>query len=300
MDIRKLFFWSSSDLNVAWVTLLFVFAGCSKESAKNSDATIPTIAQTICDFEQDEAGMKSAGWVKVFEDNFESDLSQWNVWTGGAYNEELQHYQASNLEVSEGTLLIKAKKETVSGNTTPQEPIQKSFDFTSGRIECKTNISANSNAPRVRIAARIKLPVGKGLWPAFWSYGDPWPTQGEIDFLEARGNEPSKYQTNYFFGTSTNNNLVKGAEHVIETDANLTTCYHVYELIWEESKLTSILDGTIVEVKTSGGYIQQLFGKQQRVTLNVAVGGWFFNNLDPSTIEEGTMMVDWVRVYTSN
>jgi beta-glucanase (GH16 family) len=300
MDIWKLLLRYVSGLNCISVALLLVFVSCSKESAKNSDALIPSIAPAICDYEQNEAEMEAAGWLKVFEDNFESDLSQWNVWTGGAYNEELQHYQASNLEVSVGKLLINAKKESVTGNTTPQDQTKKSFDFTSGRIESKTNISANPNAPKVRIAARIKLPSGKGLWPAFWSYGDPWPTQGEIDFLEARGSEPTKYQTNYFFGTSTNNNLVKGAEHVIETDANLTTCYHVYELIWEESKLTSILDGTVVEVKTSGGFIPQLFGKQQRVTLNVAVGGWFFNNLDPSTIEEGTMMVDWVRVYTSN
>jgi hypothetical protein len=70
-------------------------------------------------------------------------------------------------------------------------------------------------------------------------------------------------------------------------------------MIWEESKLTSILDGTIVEVKTSGGYIPQMFGKQQRITLNLAVGGLFFSNLDPKKIETGTMQVDWVKVFTT-
>jgi beta-glucanase (GH16 family) len=244
--------------------------------------------------------LTTAGWLKVFEDNFDSDLSKWSIWTGGAFNNELQHYQASNVELDGGILFIRAKKETVTGNTTPFDQTQKTFQFTSGRIESETNVSANSSSPKVRIVARIKLPAGNGLWPAFWTYGDPWPTQGEIDIIEARGQERKKYQTNYFYGTSADNNLVQGAEGFIETNEDLTACFHVYEMIWEQSKLTSILDGTVVEIKTSGGYIPQLFGKQQRITFNLAVGGWFFNNLNPATIETGTMQVDWVKVFTSN
>lgn len=285
---------------VGIVLVVLMFAGCAKDASKVTEPVIPGIATAVCDFQQSETELIGEGWTKVFEDNFATDLSKWNIWTGGAFNEELQHYQSSNLELTDGVLLIHAKRESASGHTTPFDATEKSFDFTSGRIECKSNISANSITPKVRIAARIKLPKGNGLWPAFWSYGDQWPTQGEIDFLEARGNELTKYQTNYFFGTSSNSNLVKGAEWVIQTDGDLTACFHVYELIWEQSKLTSLLDGKVVEVKTSGGYIPQLFGKQQRVTLNVAVGGWFFNNLNPTTIEDGTMAVDWVKVFTSN
>lgn len=286
--------------------LLSVFINCDKTDKNiNSIPTpdpgnIPDIAPVTCDFELNEAMLTSAGWIKVFEDNFDSDLSKWDVWTGGAFNNELQYYQASNIELEGGILSILAKKETVSGNTTPFDQTQKTFQFTSGRIECKTNVSANSSSPKVRILARIKLPAGNGLWPAFWCYGDPWPTQGEIDIIEARGQEPKKYQTNYFYGTSTDKNLVQGAEGFIEASEDLTACFHVYEMIWEQSKLTSILDGTVVEVKTSGGFIPQLFGKQERITINLAVGGWFFNNLDPATIQTGTMQVDWVKVFTSN
>jgi hypothetical protein len=71
-------------------------------------------------------------------------------------------------------------------------------------------------------------------------------------------------------------------------------------MIWEKDKLTSLLDGTIVEIKTTGNYIPQLFGKEQRITLNLAVGGLFFQNLDPATIEPGEFQIDWVKVFTSN
>jgi beta-glucanase (GH16 family) len=261
---------------------------------------LPRIAPAICNFDLDEASLTSAGWTKVFEDNFTTDLSKWNVWTGGAFNNELQHYQTSNLQLVNGALVITAKKETVTGSTNPWDATPKTFQYTSGRIECKTNVSASPSTPKVRMIARIRLAPGYGMWPAFWSYGDPWPTQGEIDIVEARGNTPTQYQNNYFYGTTAGTNLVRGATKVITADQDLTQCYHVYELIWEQSQLTSIIDGTVMEIKTSGGYIPELFGKQERITLNLAVGGDFFSRLEPAKIQTGSLYVDWVKVFTSN
>lgn len=261
-------------------------------------------APAVCDYTFNEQTLLDAGWTKTFEDNFDTDLSKWNTWTGGAFNNELQFYQAGNLHVENGYLAITARKETVKGPITPFDRKQKTFPYTSGRIECKTTVSANSQTPKVRMVARIKLPAGYGMWGAYWSYGDPWPTQGEIDMVEARGQEPTQYQTNYFYGKVRNRNQVTNGEGFITTydtqDAtkNLTNCYHVYEMIWEQNTLTSYLDGQQIEVK-SGGYIPSLFGKTERITLNLAVGGDFFSNLDPAQITPGTMYVDYVKVFTS-
>jgi beta-glucanase (GH16 family) len=285
-----------------------LFSSCTQDASLNEQprtvtaarpTPTPTTAPTVCDYTLDEAALTAAGWTKSFEDDFTSDLSKWNIWTGGAFNNELQYYQAGNLQVSNGNLVITTKKETVTGATTPFDATPKTFDYTSGRVECKTNVSANATTPKVRMSARIKLPSGYGMWPAFWSYGDPWPTQGEIDFVEARGQEPTKYQTNYFYGKTANRNVVRNAVGYITADADLTQCYHVYEMVWEQDKLTSYLDGKVVEVKTSGGYIPSLFGKTERITLNVAVGGNFFTNFNPALIQTGTMYVDWVKVFTS-
>ena len=268
-------------------------------AAAQRPSSTTTTAHAICDYNLDETALTAAGWTKVFDDDFTGTLSNWNVWTGGAYNNELQYYQAANLQLVNGVLQVTAKKETVTGATTPSDPTLKTFAYTSGRIECKTNISANAITPKVRMIARIKLPAGYGMWPAFWSYGDPWPTQGEIDYLETRGQEPTKYQTNYFYGKTANRNLVRNAVGYITTDADLTACYHVYEMEWTQNALTSYLDGQLVETKTSGGYISSLFGKTERITLNLAVGGNFFTNLDPAQIQTGTMYIDWVKVFTS-
>ncbi|HEX6169815.1 MAG TPA: glycoside hydrolase family 16 protein [Chitinophagaceae bacterium] len=260
-------------------------------------APSPTI-HGVCDYDINETAILGAGWGKTFDESFSTNLNNWNTWYGGAFNNELQLYQASNLAVANGNLVISARKETVAGPTTPFDATPKTFNYTSGRIESKTNFSASSSSPIVRMMARIKLPAGYGMWPAFWSYGDPWPTQGEIDILEARGQEDMKYQTNYFYGRNANRNLVRGAEGYVTTDVSLQTCYHVYEMIWSQNELKFYFDGVLVKTN-SGSYVPSLFGKTERITLNLAVGGLFFSNLNPALIQTGTMYVDWVKVFTT-
>ena len=94
-------------------------------------------------------------------------------------------------------------------------------------------------------------------------------------------------------------NLVRGAEGYVTTDVSLQSCYHIYEVIWSQNSLQFYFDGQLVKTNT-GSYVSSLFGKQERITLNLAVGGLFFSNLDPSQIQTGTMYVDWVKVYQSN
>ncbi|GAA4398257.1 glycoside hydrolase family 16 protein [Nibrella viscosa] len=250
----------------------------------------------------------TTGWTLAFEDEFTQNpadaSSQWGAWSSGAYNNELQLYTTApkNLSVAGGILYIRAVKEAtpVTGKTNPSNTASKSFNFTSGRIETKTLFAPNATQGQIRMMARIKLPSGYGMWPAFWSYGDPWPTKGEIDILEARGNEDKVYHTNYFYGRQVNVNLVRNAEAHIYTSASLQSCWHIYELVWTKDALTFYLDGQQVDKKT-GGYVADLFGKEEKVTLNLAVGGDYFGNPPASSIaNEGIMEIDWVRVYTKN
>jgi beta-glucanase (GH16 family) len=249
-----------------------------------------------CDYERADASLTSGGWTRVFDEPFSGNLSQWSIWTGGAFNNELQHYQASNLQIANGILSITARRETVVGATTPFNPALSAFDYTSGRIESVTHFSGTQKKPDVRMAARLKLPAGYGMWPAFWSYGDPWPTQGEIDIVEARGQSPYEFNTAYWYGRRSGVNQVQNSAVTIQTGTSLTDCWHVYEVIWGKDNLTYLLDGQVVDVK-SGGMISSMFRKQQRVTLNLAVGGSFFPNLNPSLIQPGVLQVDWVKVY---
>ena len=280
-----------------------LLTACSVDPARTLAPSVvsaplsPAFSAGVCDYDRTDASLTSSGWTRVFDEPFSSNLTQWTTWTGGAFNNELQHYQASNLQVANGILSITARRETVVGATTPFNPALSSFDYTSGRIETITHFSGTQKKPDVRMAARLKLPAGYGMWPAFWSYGDPWPTQGEIDIVEARGQLPAEYSTAYWYGRRAGVNQVQNSAVTIQTGTSLTDCWHVYEVIWSKDVLTFMLDGQVVDVK-SGGMIPSMFRKQQRVTLNLAVGGNFFPNLDPSIIQPGTLLADWVKVFT--
>ncbi|ADB36214.1 glycoside hydrolase family 16 protein [Spirosoma linguale] len=298
-----------------------VSIGSSANARKAAVATVDnTVSVTsICGYDYTaatESSLTAAGWRKTFEDNFNVSPTNpantnWNVWVGGSFNTELQMYTASptNLTVTQdpdntanSLLQIKAIKEQVTGPKYRQDvdATPKNFDFTSARIESKPMFTPNGPNGQVRMVARIKLPSGYGMWPAFWSYGDNWPTNGEIDILEARGNEPNKYQTNYIYGTQADQNLAGNVGTFLTTSTSLTDCWHVYELIWTRKALTFVLDGQVVDTKT-GGYVSNLAGKLEKLTLNQAVGGDFFYAPTASQIPlnagEGIMQVDWVRVY---
>jgi beta-glucanase (GH16 family) len=271
---------------------LFAISSCKKKNV----STDPKEKIDTCNYDMEASVLTSNGWATIFEENFDNDFSNWNIWEGGAYNNELQCYKSENMKIENGILSIAAKKENVTGPTTNTNSTNKSFGFTSGRIESKVLYSCNSTTPKIRFAARIKLPTGYGMWPAFWSYGANWPTNGEIDILEAKGSLPFQYATNYFYGTSPGVNLVTNSEKTILSYNSLTECWHVYEVIWEQNKFTFLFDGKIVDEKT-GGYVSNVYNKLQMLTLNLAVGGDYFGNPPASSIETGTMYVDWVRVY---
>ncbi|GAA4470715.1 hypothetical protein GCM10023189_59860 [Nibrella saemangeumensis] len=278
----------------------------SDASARITAAASTTTTQDQCDFNPANYPNPNDGWKLVFSDEFDTgdkpSGEKWTAWKSGAFNNELQLYRPENVSVASDNAIITATREAtaVTGDTHPWDTTPKSFSFTSARIESNAMFTPTRTEGQVRMMARIKLPSGTGMWPAFWSYGDNWPTNGEIDILEARGNadQHQVYHTNYFYGRRANVNLVQNAESHIYTSTSLMSCYHVYELIWTKDFLRFYLDGQLVDEKT-GGYIPNLFGKKQRITLNIAVGGLYFNNLATSDIaNQGIMEVDWVRVYT--
>lgn len=244
------------------------------------------------------------GWSLVFDENFDKDLEKWTIWRGGAYNNELQNYKAENLILKNGHLYIHAKQEFSSGSTNPQDGTNKNFEYTSGRIETKELYTATNNNS-IKMVARIQQPLGEGNWSAFWSYGDPWPTKGEIDIMEYRGGAPNKFQSVYHYGRNTNQ-LQTNADinnFYYQTPAgqkDLASCFYVYELEWSKGRLDIKLDGKLLKSFTEekNAFISEFIDKPEKVVLNLAIGGGFFQNLDKSKIPANSaMIVDWVKVY---
>jgi hypothetical protein len=274
------------NLNVKYIFLMlisfFIVTGCASRDERQEQVNEP--------------------WNLIFEDDFNDDLSFWNVWYGGAFNEEIQLYRPEQLSIDNGILKINVQRENISGPTSIFDSTPKSFEYVSGRIESKelfgpSNIDGNRE---IRFAARIKLPFGHGMWPAFWSYDDPWPTQGEIDILEARGGEPLEYQSNIFYGSTPNINTNQGTERVYEIGQDLTSAYHTYEMIWRSNSIDIIFDDQLLYTyqANNNNNINNLFDKKQKIVLNVAVGGIFFIDQNSNNYaDSSTMEIDWVKVY---
>lgn len=291
---------------------LIAINGCSKSgdgtSKKNPGTTTnninPVTATAVCDFDVSDTALTNHGWTKTFDDEF-NDLSNWNVLTGGQ-NGVLQCNEPANAQIVNGVLQITTKRETVTGPTIAgsSNSSTSSFDFTSALLTSKQAFSANTTTPKVRLVARIKVARGTGVTSLFWTYGNgAWPTSGEIDCMEAQGNNTTTYSTDYKFGTSPNVSLATNSHYFNPTSEDLSACYHVYTMEWTQNSLNSYLDGKLVEVKTStDGYIGNLFGTNQTLSLTAPIGGWFYSSsLTPANVQAGGIMyVDYVKVFTSN
>jgi len=222
----------------------------------------------------------------VWSDEFNGtsvDPTNWTYDTGGGGwgNNELEYYQAANATVSNGNLVITVKKQRVGANayTSARLKTQGLRQFTYGKIE-----------------ARIKLPVVKGLWPAFWMLGSNintvgWPQCGETDIMEHINTDSLIYGTAHWYN---NGNASSGG--------NTTTSpsgYHIYDVEWTPTLLTWHIDGVQYYtldisngVNNTGAFQNPFF-----IILNLAVGGnWPGRTIDTSKLP-ASMYVDYVRVY---
>lgn len=287
----------------ALTVLLLISCGSPNKSPKVEPQAF-TVLPAVEDCGYEAPSELFDGWNLIFEENFDADLSQWNAWESGAFNEELQHYQKGQIFLQDDLLYIKSQRKNVAGKTNPFDTTLKDFEFVSGRLE-----SIETFAPQpiegketVRLSARLRLVEGHGLWPAWWSYNDPWPTRGEIDILEARGNTPMEFQSNFHYGAKINE---------IETEPTfndlrythpekLSDCFHLYELIWSRDKFEILFDGAVVNTYEAETYkfVPNFFNKKHRLALNMAVGGWFFDEVIVKDIpNEAYFVVDWVKVH---
>lgn len=232
-------------------------------------------------------GANSADWQLVWDDEFTDSVgSSWTFETGngssGWGNNELEYYLAENATVENGNLVITAKKESTGG-----------YSYTSARM----NTSGSQSFKYGKIEARIKLPTGTGLWPAFWMLGSNmgsvgWPYSGEIDIMERINTENVVYGTVHWWA-----NL--HASYSGTSTALDMSQYHVYTVEWDASMMKWYVDGVLfheMSILNNVGDTDE-FHKEFYLLLNLAVGGnWPGFTVDDSVLP-AKMYVDYVRVY---
>ncbi len=248
-----------------------------------------------------------AGWTLKWADEFASPTLDATKWTPqisepGHFNNELQSYTASrenafilNRKGNDGVLVIQAlHKGTGNGMG----------NFTSARLITH----GKGDWKYGKIAARLQVPFGQGIWPAFWMLGSninenaggtvSWPQCGEIDIMEKRGGTSAKESENlgtYHFANASN--AWEYHTGTISLANLLSDSFHVYEVEWKANSLVWRLDGTQYHSVDLTPAMYEEFRKNFYVLLNVAVGGSFDNGFDSTATLPQSLFVDWVRVY---
>ena len=175
--------------------------------------------------------------------------------------------------------------------------------YTSARLN-----TANKKTWRYgKIEARIKLPEGNGLWPAFWMLGSnidenggdtPWPETGEIDIIELYGSKSSSVvEANIHYSDKNNNHKMMGAVKYELKTGDFSNSYNNFSLEWNKESINWFVNNEqYASVSIIGPEFTE-FHKDFFILFNVAVGGKYAGRPDESTIFPQKMYVDWVRVY---
>lgn len=237
------------------------------------------------------------GYTLIWSDEFSGDKvdgSAWNFETGngdnGWGNHELEYYTNSpkNVFVSNGNLIIEARKEAISGfnYSSTRMTTQNKKDFTFGRIDI-----------------RAKLPVAKGMWPALWMLGSnistvSWPACGETDIMELVGSNPNTAYSTLHWGSSVQTHASKNAGYTLPS-GDFSQQFHVFSVIWQKDSLKFLVDDHLFSTvsKADVGTANYPFNAPQFFIFNVAVGGDWPGPPDDSTPFPQRMFVDYVRVF---
>jgi beta-glucanase (GH16 family) len=247
----------------------------------------------------------SAGWTLSWSDEFEGpaaatvETTRWtfDVGGGGWGNNELESYtdRPRNAHLSgDGALVIDVLRESHTG------PDGLARDYTSARLKTQGLFSQTYG----RFEARLKLPQGRGIWPAFWMLGTDittagWPACGEIDIMENVGHEPATAHGT-IHGPGYSGGAGIGAPYSVPAGQRLADAFHVFAVEWEPGVLRFFVDGQLYQTRTPADLPagrRWVFDHPFFLMINVAVGGNWPGPPDAATVFPQQMLVDYVRVY---
>jgi beta-glucanase (GH16 family) len=271
-----------SFFNLALLILFTTLLSCSNDSTQ----TVARFTEIVMQDEFDVEGAPN------------SEIWGFNIGTGenGWGNNELQYYtnRTENVKVENGSLLIVANEESYNGAS-----------YTSARLLTKGKFEQTYG----RYEARIRLPYGQGMWPAFWLLGADcgdgtdgtliWPACGEIDIMENRGTEPTTVSSAVHGpGYSAGKAITKS--YSLDND-RFDTDFHVFGIEWGPEYINFYVDDVLYNQITpedvTGDWV---YDRPFYIIINLAVGGDFGGAPNSETVFPQYMLVDYVRVYKNN
>jgi beta-glucanase (GH16 family) len=247
------------------------------------------------------------GWTLTWQDEFDGpagapvDSASWTAETGGGGwgNQEREYYTAGSENATldgQGNLVITAREEPAGSS---RSCWYGTCRYTSARLVTRGRFTQTYG----RFEARIQIPRGQGMWPAFWLLGDDigtagWPACGEIDVMENIGKEPGVvHGTLHGPGYSGAGGLT--APDTL-TGGAVADAFHVFAVEWQPDTVRWYVDGRLYHQVTPADLpagTRWVFDHPFYIILNVAVGGGWPGDPDSSTAFPQQMLVDYVRVY---
>lgn len=243
-------------------------------------------------------------WVLTWSDEFTGqagsspDPTKWVTESGGNGwgNDELEYYtpRPQNVRLENGNLVLEARKEEFKGSDGVNRR------YTSGRLKSQGRFSQAYG----RFEARVRIPYGQGVWPAFWMLGEDfpavgWPECGEIDIMENVDIEKSRIQGSIHGpGYSARKSLTSG---FTLPQGSFSDGFHVFAVEWEPQTIRFYADDELYATKTPADLpkgAKWVFDHPFFIILNLAVGGNLPASPDVSTEFPQRMLVDYVRVYS--
>jgi beta-glucanase (GH16 family) len=271
------------------------------DKQKQADTDHPEKVDTAPSAVQEDTYQVGSGWQLAWSDEFKGDTIDENNWNfqvveAGRFNEEWQRYtnNSKNAYIEDDCLVIKAIHESDTHGLD---------QYTSARLH-----TANKQSWKYgKIAARIKLPQGEGIWPAFWMLGanidenggdTPWPQCGEVDILELYGsNDDSVIEANLHYANESGSHAQMGAASFKLKEGKFADAFHIFELEWDANQISWFVDGEQFASTPISGNERTEFHNEFFILLNIAVGGTHAGRPDATTTFPQHMYIDWVRVY---
>jgi beta-glucanase (GH16 family) len=288
---------SSNGLLIFTFAILWSLVGCSQAPATPTRTPSPSSTATL---EPPTTTPTLVNWDLVWSDEFDSpdgssvDTGKWHVsdtaaWVNGEleyYTPRIENVYIENPTGNNGMLVIKALREDYETR-----------EYTSGSL----NTRGKFDQLYGRFEARIKIPYGQGLWPAFWMLGSTggWPQGGEIDIMENIGKEPNiVHGTMHGPGYSGANGI--GGPFALPEGQRFAEDFHLFAVEWEPKVIRWYVDNILYKTNTPADLpegAEWVYDHPFYLILNVAVGGGWPGYPDDTTVFPQTMKVDYVRVY---
>jgi beta-glucanase (GH16 family) len=265
-------------------------------NSKNAIISLATLLILFFGLQKSSAQCYELVWSDEFDYTGYPDPAVWNMEVGNnnGANAEKQYYTKNDMDncwVDGGRMVITAKKETLGGQA-----------YTSARI----NTKGKKEFKYGKIEARLKLPYGQGIWPAFWMLGGNidqvrWPKCGEIDIMEMVGgtgyNDRTIYGTPHWWDEAQGKKVQFDGSQKTLTTGRFADDYHVFSIEWTPLKIAWFMDGTQFKVMSTTPATLSEFQLNYFIILNLAVGGEWPGYPDATTVFPQTFEVDYVRVY---